>query len=311
MKRYRNRLALFKIEAAAGTAEALAAADAILCSDVQLTPLAADSVSREVVRPYFGAQQQLPSLVHATAQMTVELAGSGDAGAAPPWGKLLQACGMAETVTADTSAAYTPVSAGEKTATLAVNIDGVQQTLAGCRGTFSLNLQAGQVPTIQFTFTGHYADPADVAALAANYAAWKDPLPVSKTNTPTFSLMGENDLALSALSLDQGNDVGYREPLAGNAEVMILDRQPSGQITVLAPAISGANLVKTARDASTGALRVVHGTAAGSKIQIDAPKIALNGPTYGEAEGIWTIQTNFQPLPNAAGGNDEFKITNL
>lgn len=311
MKRYRNRLALAKIETTAGTAEALAAADAILCSEVSLTPLAADAVNREVVRPFFGAAQQLPHRVHATVQMTVELAASGVAGTAPPWGKLLKACGMAETVSANSNVAYTPVSAGEKTATIAINIAGVQQTLKGCRGTFSLNLAAGEIPTLQFSFTGLYADPVDVAALSPNYSSWKNPLPVNKANTATFSLMTDTDLALSALSMDQGNEVGYREPVAGTAEVLILDRQPSGQLTVLAPAISGNNLVKKAKEGTTGAMQLVHGTVDGKKIQIDMPKIALNSPTYGESEGIWTIQTNFQPLPNAAAGNDEFKITSL
>lgn len=311
MKRYRNRLALAKIESSAGTAEGLASADAILCSEVSLTPLAADAVSRDVVRPFFGAAQQLPSRIHATVQMTVELAAAGVAGTAPPWGKLLQACGMAETTSAGSSVTYTPISTGEKTLTVAVNIAGVQQTLAGCRGTFSLNLAAGAVPTLQFTFTGFYADPADTAAPAPNYASWKDPLVVNKTNTATFSLMADTDLALSALSMDQGNEVGYREPVAGDAEVLILDRQPSGQLTVLAPAISGNNLVKKAKDGTTGALQIVHGKASGKKIQIDMPKIALNSPTYGESEGIWTIQANYQPLPSAAAGNDEFKIISL
>ncbi len=311
MKRYRNRLVLAKIESVAGTAEKLAAADAILCSEVSLTPLVADAVGREVVRPFFGSHQQLPARAHATVQMTVELAGSGTKGLAPPWGKLLQACGMAETTSKSTSVAYTPVSAGEKTITLAVNISGVQQTLAGCRGTFSLNLAAGAVPTLQFTFTGLYADPTDVAAVAPNYGSWKDPLVINKTNTPTFSLAGATDLALSDFNLGQGNEVGYREPVAGNPEVIIFDRQPSGQVTVLAPAISGANLVKKAKEGGTNVLQIVHGKDDGKKVQIDMPKVALNSPTYGESEGIWTIQANYQPLPSAAAGNDEFKITNL
>ncbi len=311
MKRYRNRLALAKIEGTAGTAEALVAAAAILCSDVSLTPLVADAVTREAVRPFFGSHQQLPARAHATVQLTVELAGSGTAGTAPPWGKLLQACGMAETTSAGASVAYTPVSTGEKTATVAVGIAGVRQTLAGCRGTFSLNLAAGGVPTLQFTFTGFYADPAEPAAVAPNYAAWKDPLVVNKANTATFSFAGETGLALSALSLDQGNEVGYREPLAGDPEVLILDRQPSGQATVLAPAISGGNLVKKARDGDTDALQIVHGKTGGEKVQIDMPKVVLNSPTHGESEGVWTVHMNYQPLPSGTAGNDEFKITSL
>ncbi len=48
----------------------------------------------------------------------VELRGSAAAGSAPEIGDLLEACGMAETVTAGSSVVYSPVSVNDKSVTI-------------------------------------------------------------------------------------------------------------------------------------------------------------------------------------------------
>lgn len=307
LKRYNRRLVLAKIEDVAGTAEEPAAAAAVLCGDVSVTPLAGDTVERDIIRPYYGNQQEFNVRQHASVQLTVELAGSGAAGTAPQWGKLLLACGMAEVVTASTSTVYTPVSTGEKTVTLAVNIDGVQQVVKGARGTFALNLAADQIPTLQFTFVGHYANPTDEAAVAANYGAWKPPLPASRVNTPTFEIMKAAGLSLASLSLDYGAETTFEDPLGGTPEALIVDRNPSGTLTMLAPAIADFSPVAKAAAGETGALALEHGAAAGGIVRIDMPVVSLSSPTYSEQRGVWQVATNYRPLP--ASGNDEIRIT--
>ena len=309
LKRYRKRIVQAKVEAAAGTAEDLAAADAVLCGDVSVTPLAGDTAERSIIRAYFGAQERFNVRQHALIELTVELASSGAKGTVPQWGKLLQGCGMAETVTNNTSVAYTPISDGEKTLTIAANIDGVEQVLKGCRGTFSLAINAQAIPTLQFRFVGQYAAPADKAAVAADYTAWKPPLPATRAQTMTFGLLGSNGLSLHALSLDYGAEAQYEEPLSGDAEVVISDRQSSGQLTVLAPQVATLNLVDKTAQGERGALTLQHGAKDGQIVKLEMPRVALASPSYGEDRGVWTIQANYQPLPVA--GNDEIKITAL
>jgi hypothetical protein len=54
-------------------------------------------VSRNLVRPYLGASEQLLANTRVEVTFAVELAGSGTAGTAPRFGRVLQACGFALT----------------------------------------------------------------------------------------------------------------------------------------------------------------------------------------------------------------------
>ncbi|MDD9822310.1 MAG: phage tail tube protein [Gammaproteobacteria bacterium] len=308
--KYRKKVLLAKIEAVAGTAEALAAADAVLASNIEITPLAGDTVNRELERPYYGRNADIPVNVHATLAFRVELAGSGDADTAPAWGRLLRACGFAEVVTANTRVDYTPVSAAESTITLGLNIDGQLFTLHGARGTFSLEAGANQIPYLNFTFTGRYNAPGSVAQVAnPDYTPYKLPLVGSSANTPTFELFGNRDLALSAYSYEHANEVTHRELIGADSEVIITNRAPSFSVTIDAPTFATLNLVEKAKNADTGALKIVHGAAAGKIIEITAPKVQAAGPSVSEADGAMQMQVTLAALPNAAAGNDEIKIT--
>ncbi len=307
--KWRRKLILAKVEAAAGTAESLAAADAVLASNIELTPLAGDTVSREIEYPYYGNSAQIPVNSHQTLAFRVELASSGARGTAPAWGKLLQGCGFAETTTANTKVDYTPVSTGEKTLTLSLNIDGQLHTLKGARGTFTIEAGVNQIPYLNFTFTGLWTDPSSTAAVASPvFTAFKDPLIGSKGNTPLFSFMGQSNLALSAFSYDHANEVNHRELIGASSEVLITGRAPTGSVTIDAPAYSALNLPKKAKDADTGALIIVHGQGDGKIVSIHSPKVQASGVSYSDDNGTMQAQVDLAFLPSAAAGNDEIKL---
>lgn len=355
-KRYRRKVLLIKEEAAAGVAEGLAAADAVLAVNIEVTPLAGDSVSRELERPYYGGQQEIPSNTHSQIAFGVEIAGSGSVETPPAWGRLLKACGMSESVAAEPTAYadntaydvgdrvtdagktwralaavpannsdnpaegavwteddrasgvhYTPVSSDEKTVTIGINIDGVLQTLPGCRGTFSANLTNGQVPRFAFTFTGKHGAPGDMAAVAnPDLSDWKTPLLPSNLNSPTFELFGVDSLALSALTLDWGAEVVHSERIGLAASVDIVNRASSGQLTYDTPAMATFNAEAKARAGENGALKLVHGRVEGNIVQIDMPSISLSQPSYQDANGVWQTQVNYAALP--VDGHDELSI---
>jgi len=96
----RKSLILIKAESTYGTDISPAGTDAVLVRDLTITPIQSDVVSRDLVRPYLGASEQLLANSRVQCQFTVELAGSGTAGTAPRFGSALQACAMAETLTA-------------------------------------------------------------------------------------------------------------------------------------------------------------------------------------------------------------------
>lgn len=97
----RKRVILAKIETTYGVDSApTGAANAILVRNLDVTPLDADVVSRDVIRPFLGSQGNLIAGQKVTVSMEIELAGTGTAGTAPAFGPLLRACGLSETLTA-------------------------------------------------------------------------------------------------------------------------------------------------------------------------------------------------------------------
>jgi hypothetical protein len=96
----RKRLILAKAESPYGTDSSPDGTDAVLVRTLEITPIEADVVSRDLIRPYLGNSDQLLANTRVSITFEVELAGSGTAATAPRFGSLLKACGMAETTTA-------------------------------------------------------------------------------------------------------------------------------------------------------------------------------------------------------------------
>ncbi|BCV01803.1 MAG: hypothetical protein CM15mV46_140 [Caudoviricetes sp.] len=133
----RKRVILIELESSYATDPTPAAADAVLVRDLSITPQSSDVVSRELIRPYLGASEQLLANTRVECTFSVELAGSGTAGTAPRYSSALKACGMAEAITdADSSGGndtvtYTPLSASFPSVTIHYNIDGVRHIVTG------------------------------------------------------------------------------------------------------------------------------------------------------------------------------------
>jgi hypothetical protein len=96
----RKRLILAKIETTYATDSSPAGTDAILVRNLDITPIEANVVSRDLIRPYLGNYDQLLAQTRVTVTFQVEMAGSGTGGTAPKFNSLLRACGMAETLLA-------------------------------------------------------------------------------------------------------------------------------------------------------------------------------------------------------------------
>jgi len=96
----RKRVILVKLEATYGTDSTPVAADAVLCSNLDITPLEGSSVERDFIRPFFGGSGSIRVENYASLSFESEIAGSGTAATPPEWGALLKACNFSETITA-------------------------------------------------------------------------------------------------------------------------------------------------------------------------------------------------------------------
>lgn len=303
----RKAYILAKAEATYGTSSSPANTDAVLVKNLDLTPLAGDVVSRDLFRPYLGISEQLIARTYAELKFDVELAGSGTAGTAPRYGAVLKACGLSETVVASTSVTYAPVSSSFSSVSIVYNCDGLNHVLTGCRGSFSIKAEVGQVPTISFSMVGIFNNPTDVSPVAATYTNQATPLVFRQGNTSAFSIFGYSGL-LQSFDFDFANSTVYRQLVGSSTgEVLITDRKPAGSVMIEAPTIAAKDFFTIALGSTTGSTTFLHGTTAGNKVAFTAAQSDITSPAYAESDGVKMLNLPFVATPTTAG-NDEVSL---
>ena len=302
----RKRVILIEAESSYGTDPGMATSTVVLVRDLSITPQSSDVVNRDVVRPFLGASEQLLANTRVECTFSVELAGSGTAGAAPRYGDALKACGFSESIVSNTSVTYAPVSSSFSSITIHYNIDGVRHIVSGCRGSFSINASVGEIPTIDFNFTGVYATPTDSALPTVSYGNQATPLIFKNGNTTNFQLYSFAG-ALQSLTLDVGNTLVYRELVGGTKEVLLTDRAATGSVTMEAPTLAQKDYFSAALiDYTLGNLQVTHGTQAGNIVQFTSSKVDIGDVNYGEADGVTMLEIPYTLVPSTSG--DEMSL---
>jgi hypothetical protein len=303
----RKRLILLESEGTYGTDPTPTGADAVLVRDLNIVPLQSDVVSRDLVRPYLGASEQLLANTRVECTFSVELAGSGTAGTAPRYGKALLACGMSETIVAATSVTYAPVSASFGSCTIYYNIDGVLHKVTGARGTFTINGAVGEIPTIDFTFTGIYNTPTDTALPSVTYADQATPVVFKAGNTTGFELLSYAG-CLQSVSFDVGNSLVYRELVGCTKEVLLTDRASTGSVVLEAVTMATKNYFTAAlSDGTLGNLIFQHGQTAGNIVDFASTRVDIGDVSYSDQDGIHMLNIPYTCVPSTAG-NDEFSL---
>lgn len=315
MPRYiRNTAILAKIETTEGTdAVPTGAANALLVSDMTITPLNAQNVDRALVRPYFGASEQLVGTASVEVQFTVELAGSGTAATAPAWGALLRACGFAETVS--TFVAYAPdTPANQKSLTIYWYDDGVLHKLLGAKGNVTLGMGVGERPTMQFTFTGKDGGVSAVANPATTLTAWKAPLVITDTNSGDVKLggtyaagavTGGTSYTSRGLSINLGNQVQFT-PLLGAEPVDITGREVTGSLQLDLTAAQEVTFFGSVKANTLQAISLEHGSVAGAIVGVHMAAAQLINPSKQDVNGRRLIGFDLRSVPSA--GNDDLII---
>ncbi len=379
---FRKKVVSIKLESVYGQdAGPSASADAIETRNCKLTPLDLKMVEQNVDTAQMGHQAELPVATKVMLTFDVALTGSGAAGTAPAYGKLLRCCGLNETVFATAHSAtaaagaantitlgatasavdnaynnltititggtgigqsrviksyvgatkvatvteawatppdvtstysiaeqvvYGLVSSGFESATAYVYYDGNLHKLLGMRGDWNLKLDGGGIPVVSFTFTALYGGITDQAVPGnAVYTAWKTPLAVNNVNTGSFTLHGFA-APLYSLDIKGGVQVVHRDSVVGLEDVIITDRKPAGEVLLQAGLLAEKDFYTIARNLNLGALSVTHGTTAGNKVKVDAPKVQIGAPDYEDKDGVLCHKASVRLLPTS--GNDELTI---
>lgn len=322
MPRYtRNTAILFKIETTYGTdAAPSGAANALLVSNQNINPLVASNVGRDIIRPYFGASEQLVGTRYAEVSFDVELVGSGTAGTAPAWGALLRAAGFAETLTATTRVDYTLVSTGFESGTLYYYDDGLLKKLLGARAECSFKLNSGERPVMSFRFIGIDGGETAAANPSVTLTAFKTPQVVTDQNTADITLgcthsptgapalAGGTAVPSMGLELQLGNALNFTALLGGES-ADITGREVTGKARLDLTAAQEVTKMGEVKLATLSSLGLLHGTVVGNKVLVFMPSVQFINPTKEELNGRRLIGFDLRGVPDPAGtGNDELRI---
>ena len=203
---------------------------------------------------------------------------------------------------------YKPISDTFESSTIYFNNDGVLHKATGCRGTWNLNCEVGQIPVINFTMTGIYNSPTDTAAPAVTYSNQATPIIFKAGNTLGTSILGYSSACVQSLSFDIANEILYRELVNCTKSVTITNRAPSGTAMIEAPTIASQDYFTIANNDTTGLVTFQHGTTAGNIVTLLAPTVDIGNPSYSDQDGIQMLNLPYVALPSSSG-NDELVLT--
>lgn len=303
---WKRKALLAKIETTYGVDSIpTGAANAILATDVSLKPMEGQDVSRDLERPFMGAQQDLPVDLHAKLSFKVELQASGTAGTVPAWGVLMRAAACAQTIVAATSVTYNKISTAMESATIYLNIDGIRYAMIGARGTAKLVVSASGIPTIEFEFTGLFVQPITDALPTPTLTGFVPPTVATKANTPVFTV-NSVALVLRQFTLDFGNKVEGRF-LIGSEGIEITDQEDKVEFTIEQPPLATLNPFTLAAAATLVPVVLTHGTVAGKRVTVNIPQLQIARPKgLQQSQNIVELPLTGKAIPNAGG--DQFTL---
>ena len=315
----RNSAILAKVEATYGSDPTpTGAANAILVSNLSISPLESQNVPRDLVRGYFGGSEHLVGSNSVSCKFDVELVNGGTAGTVCAWGPLLVACGMAETATASYHVVYKPISTGQTGLTIWYYVDGVLHKLNGCRGTVDFKLGLNTRPVMSFSFIGLDGGVTAAAIPAQTLTAFKTPIAVTDPNTSDFTLgctltLGSAIPSIASgttypsrgIDISLGNSLAHIPLLTGES-VDITGRETTGRVSLDLTAAQQATFHTDIKANTTTTLAMIHGTTAGYKVMVYGPAVQRINPSYEEVSGRVLTGLDLRFLPSA--GNDELSI---
>lgn len=305
-----KKLLLIKQESSYATDATPGAVDVVFCEDPVFTPKG-EFVAGDPAIPGLGGVKGYTVAEYGEFTFSVPLGLSGTAGTAPKWGKLMTACGYAETIVATTSVTY--ALANDPSASSSVSIiwrdDRRLHKLLGGRGYVSYAFDEKKRPTAKFTFWGLRTPVADGAVILqadATWTGWNDVQPISQAAT-TFTFNGVTP-GLRSFSIDQSANLTFSDR-PGQKRVDIAGaRTFSGKakISSMLPSVLSIEALKSANTLVTSTL--VHGTTAGSILTLPAKLQITDNPTYRHEDGLDVTEFGFQLKPSAFGTDDQISL---
>ncbi|MCE5334268.1 MAG: hypothetical protein LLG06_06730 [Desulfobacteraceae bacterium] len=303
----RKTVVLAKIETTYGTDSVpTSSANAIPVQDLAIKP-AGDAVERRNMKSSLSPLQFRRGAKNVDVGFKTEMKGTGTFGALPAWGwegVLFRACGMSETVGSETGIAYAPVSTGFESCTLYVYRDRIFHKVTGCRGSFSIVIEAGKPAMAEWKFKGIYVSPADADPAAQTFSSVLPPIAAGAN----FSIGGYSPV-VQKFTVDINNSIAERRSISsgnGIAGFEITGRKPQGSFDPEVVAEASHPFWSNWESAAPLEASLLVGTTAGNRFTIGAPALQYREISYTDKDGRSVYQVPFSLA--MSGGDDELTL---
>lgn len=296
---------LFKAYLKGATVPTLVATDLVLAGGLDVNLSEVESKERDNNTGFFGNQGSIAVSSGCTANFDVELGGSGTAGTAPAWAKLLQPCGMS-VVSAGSSVTITPTSNQAHYGAMWYVNDGLVQKMHSCAGGFEIALDNNSVPMIKFDFKAVVGSRAAAGAISGTTSAYKIPQAVSESASTVK--IGGAVVACSKFSFKAGVESDYYRTTESE-EVIIGGRKSTISLT-----IRGTNAVliahiSNAESSEYTTIENVHGTTTGGIFNFNAANCQYKSSKLSFDGDIGVIEMEFDVVPLTDSSDFSLVIT--
>lgn len=298
-----------KVETTEGTSIALAGADA---NNLIMEPRFEANIpmfERKFLDNSLSPQKQIATTRAARLTFKVECKGSGTAGTAPAFGKLLRACGFNETIVAVTSATYAPTSLLTNIPTLSIALykDGLRKAIKGARGNVKYSAKSGEPGMFEFEFLGVYDGVTDVAMLTPSGV--ETTVPISLLSA-TFSIAAFAAF-VSQIAFDMTNQLEPRGDInqaSGFISTLLTNRMPKGSFDPEDELVATHDFYGRWLAGTTGSLTWKHPGAAGNIATFTAPVCQYTKLAEADRNGLAILNSDFLMARNTTAGDDELSI---
>jgi hypothetical protein len=271
------------------------------------------TATREVNAGYFRGAERLVWGRRADIQFQVELQGSGTAGTAPAWGKMLKGCAFAETLTAGL-VEYTLVTDGAQQLSMLTQEDGLFKPCTDMMGDCSGELVVGSIPVIDYKFRGLVLPPTSGSNLTGDTTVFIPPRAVSPADTAALRIgatyaagaFTSGDLYnFRSLKWSLGNDIQIPD-LASSEQTGFYGRNPKIEFTIDCTSAQEKAFLDDAYAGTRRSLGALHGTVAGKICGLFAPAFSITDVKPAYEGSIRYVQISADLTPTSA--NNEFRI---
>ena len=229
---------------------------------------------------------------------------AGETSSRPFFSNLLKACGWSEAIGDDgstsSSTVYTPVSSAIESCAIWVYADTALHKIDGCYGSFTLTMNAGGAPDLQFTMMGIYNDPIAGSTSGAAYPVDDKVLVENEQIT-----IGAFSPVVRSVTLNWATTVSERADANdqyGFAGVQLTDRSPTLTIVVEQDALGTFDPWADLYATPSKSISFTHSTSATEDITLSVTNPQLTNVTRSSDGGVNTLSLEYRLWSNTDDG---------